>query len=95
MHTFFFVPLDLLLCILNFYPVIFEVFDTLSEIFPVSGKFKHQNPFFSGKNGCVEYVEGQIIIFYQSADQGFMHDLFGKTKNKYFGIHNIASAMNC
>ncbi len=69
-------PIHLLACILDADPPIFEKLHTLLEVFLDPGKIKHQDPFFSGKHGCVEDIKGQIIISDQGTDNGFMHDIF-------------------
>jgi hypothetical protein len=60
-------------------PLVLQIPDPFLELFPGSGKLQNHGTFFPGRNGCIEDIEGKIVIFHQIADQRFMNFRFRKS----------------
>jgi hypothetical protein len=71
--TFFLVALDFLGGVLYVHPLVFQVFDTLFEVFFAAGDFQYHETLFAGKDAGIEDVENQIIFPGQVADQRFLN----------------------
>ena len=61
-----------------------EEVDTILKIFPSAEKLEHHDALFSGKDFRFEYIERQIEIRGQLADQWFLHFCFREMQNQYF-----------
>jgi hypothetical protein len=85
------IPPNILGCILNLNPLIFQIFDAFLEIFSGAAQLQHHDTFFARQYLGVKNIECQIIVLGQMADQGTLNFCLGKTEYKNFGIHGSSS----
>jgi hypothetical protein len=57
---------------------VIEILKTFRKIFFGPGEFQDHNTFSLGQNSGIEYIEGEIMVFNQIADNGFFSYGFGK-----------------
>jgi hypothetical protein len=62
----------------------FEVVDTFPEIFAGSGQLQHHVAFFAWQDSRIEYIENQVVIAGQVANNRLLDLSHRKTKNQYF-----------
>ena len=58
---------------------VLKILQALGEILFGPGKFHDHNAFSPGQNSGIENIEGEIVVFYQIADNGLFSYGFGKS----------------
>ncbi len=84
MGTFLFSLLYNLSCLVYLDALFLEEVDAILKIFPSPDKLEHHDALFSGENLSFQYIERQIEIRGQLADQWLLHFGFREMQNQYF-----------
>ncbi len=87
MGALFIVALDFLRGVVDLDTLVFEVTDSLPELFLVTGQFKHHDAFFAWQNGGIQDIERQVEIFGEVTHNWFLSGNSREPQYKDSGIH--------